>query len=117
MGNHEVTVPTMKALDALRAELRAEFQDELRRLREELRTAGGGPMCIRVAQACDRFGFARSTFDRWLADSRVGLDAGPEPVVIRPNGPGGKVLVHVARMQAWLDARGGPARRTSPRAR
>lgn len=64
------------------------------------------PVCVPPDRACETFGFSRSTFDRWLADPAEGLERGPEPVVLRPNGPTGKVMVHVERMQRWLDARG-----------
>ncbi len=63
------------------------------------------PVCVTPDEACRLFPFSRATFDRWLADPREGLEESPEPVVLRPNGPGGKVMVHVARMQRWLDAR------------
>jgi hypothetical protein len=65
---------------------------------------------LTVREACARFGFSRATLNRWVADPRCGLDGRPEPIVVRPNGPGGKVLVHAVRMQAWLDAGGARAR-------
>lgn len=89
--------------------LRDEFDGKLAALRDELlevAARAARPRCVSVERACEDYGFSRATFDRWLADPRCGLDAGPAPVVLRPNGPGGKVVVHVERLEAWLDARG-----------
>lgn len=92
-----------------------DMEARLAALREELLTHINAkverPVCVPPDRACKLWGFSRPVFDRWLADPREGLEDSPKPVVFRPNGPGGKVMVHVARMQDWLDARGRPKRR------
>lgn len=99
--------------EELDAHVRAAVERAVAPLLERLVRLEADALAVSVQpeEACRRFGFSRATFDRWDADPRTGLRYGPEPVVTRPNGPGGKVLVHVARMQAWLDRRGARAGR------
>lgn len=103
------------ALEELRAELRAELERRVAEVRDEVLArveARSARRCLSVAEACEAYSFSRATWDRWLADPTTGLEA----VVLRPNGPGGRVLVPVEAFEAWLRARsGGPdvARRTA----
>ncbi len=91
---------TNEALVAEVVALRAELAEVARVVR--LSSA----RCLSIADACEAFSVSRSTFDRWLSDPASGLEA----VVLRPNGPGGRVLVPVEGFEAWLRARShGPA--------
>jgi hypothetical protein len=65
------------------------------------------PRCLTIAEACKEFGFSRSTWDRWAADTTSGLDE----VIVRPNGPGGRVLVPVETFERWLRGRHREGRR------
>lgn len=100
------------ALEDLRDELRAEVERQVAPLRaavEELRRPAAERDCLEVSEACRRYSFSRSTWARWLADPTSGLEPDPRHgpgVVIRPNGPGGKVLIRRAPFEAWLAARG-----------
>lgn len=101
------------ALEDLRDELRAEFESQLAPLRtalEDLRRPASAKELLEVSEACERYSFSRSTWARWLADPATGLEPDPRRgvagVVIRPNGPGGKLLIRRAALEAWLDARG-----------
>jgi uncharacterized protein (DUF2384 family) len=103
-------------VEPLRAALRAAVAQELHQLRRHVAGAAR-PVCVTPDQACELFGFSRAVFDRWLADPHEGLEERPEPVVIRPTASSGgkKVLVHVERMQRWLDARAAAKPRLVPR--
>ena len=101
------------ALEDLREEMRAEIERQLAPLRaalEDLRRPAAAKELLEVGEACERYSFSRSTWARWLADPATGLEPDPRRgvpgVVIRPNGPGGKVLVRRAELEAWLAARG-----------
>lgn len=91
---------------ALLSELRSGLEDVSARVEDlaAIVRAGPGPRALSIDDACTSWGFSRATFARWLADSESGL----ESVVIRPNGPGGRVLVPVEAFEAWLRARAGP---------
>lgn len=93
-------------VDGLQETLGARIDAVEAKVEQVLALVDSRAVCVPPDKACEMFAFSRSTFDRWLADPAEGLELGPEPVVIRPNGPTGKVLVHLARMQRWLDARG-----------
>lgn len=54
--------------------------------------------CVSVDEACERWGFSRSSWDRWLADRASGL----REVVIPA---GSRVLVPVSEFEGWMRAR------------
>lgn len=101
------------AFERLREDLIDEFERRLEPLREELRELrtrahAERPASLTVKATLERHSLSISTWGRWLADPTSGLGEGPdgEPgVVIRPNGPGGRILVPVDAFDAWLRAR------------
>lgn len=63
----------------------------------ESRQAGPEQRCVSVDEACERWGFSRSSWDRWLADRTSGLREVVIPV-------GSRVLVPVNEFDGWLRA-------------
>lgn len=94
------------AFDQLRDELLDELDRRIAPLRDEMRelralATTDAPASLSVKRTLARHDVSISTWNRWLADLESGLD----DLVIRPNGPGGKILVPVAEFDAWLRAR------------
>lgn len=114
-----MTDPFAELVARVRDAVLADVEPKLEALRRELLVARAQSRPLSVDEACSEpsrghrgvFPFSRATLYRWLSDPTEGLEDGPEPVVTRPNGPGGKVLIHAERMQRWLDARNGRRRR------
>jgi hypothetical protein len=90
----------------LRDHLVAEVDRRFTALRDEIvsmiEARATKPRCMSIEETCKEFGFSRTTWDRWLADPITKL----EDVILRPNGPGGRVLVPVETFEKWLRERG-----------
>ena len=57
---------------------------------------------VSVDETCERFGFSRRSFYRWLALPETGL----AEVVVRVPPPHGRIRVPVRRFEEWLHGRG-----------
>jgi len=87
-------------LEALRAFVREEV-DRCLAEREAARSPEPEEW-LSVAEACQRFGVSRSSFDRWRSDPATGL----ERLTPQPSGHGGRILVPVGGFGEWLRTRG-----------
>ena len=89
-----------EVVDALMRPVVGQLQALEARLSElESRPGEGSARCVSVREACERWGFSRSTWDRWLADRESGL----REVVVQA---GRRVLVPVVEFEGWLRSRG-----------
>lgn len=87
-----------EVVDALMRPVVDQLQALEARLSELEARPGEAARCVSVREACERWGFSRSTWDRWLADRESGL----REVVVQA---GRRVLVPVAEFEGWLRSR------------